>query len=130
MVDTTISQPLVIRLQLSLPPRVLWPNARTHWFGKARATKAYRFAAGVNAKAATPPGWTMPTAASVQCDFYFRDRRRRDRDNLLAALKAAFDGLADAGVVADDSALTYLPISIGYDRERPRVEITVTPLTA
>ena len=61
-----------------------------------------------------------------QATFYFRDLRRRDRDNLLASLKAAFDGLADAHILEDDSGLVHLPVRIEKDRENPRVELEIT----
>ena len=57
--------------------------------------------------------------------FFFKTRRRRDRDNLLASLKAAFDGLADAGLVADDSGLIHMPVEQYIDRADPRVELVV-----
>jgi Holliday junction resolvase RusA-like endonuclease len=66
-------------------------------------------------------------SASVQATFYFRDKRRRDRDNLLASLKAYFDGLADSGLIANDSGLTHLPVKVELDKVNPRVVLTVTP---
>jgi Holliday junction resolvase RusA-like endonuclease len=50
---------------------------------------------------------------------------RRYRNNLLASLKPAFDGLADASVVADDSGMIHMPVEQHMDRDDPRVEIVV-----
>ena len=108
---------------LSLPPRALSPNARPHWAAKARAVRQYRETAYLCALAERP-GRPMQ-AARVTCRLFFRDRRRRDRDNLLASLKPAFDGIADAGVVGNDSGMVHMPVEQYVDRMRPRVEIVV-----
>jgi len=108
---------------LPLPPRVLSPNARPHWAAKARAVRQYRETACLCALVERP-GRPMQ-AARVTCRFFFRDRRRRDRDNLLASLKPAFDGIADAGVVTNDSGMIHMPVEQCVDRVRPRVEIVV-----
>ena len=62
----------------------------------------------------------------MRCVFFWGTRRKRDKDNALASLKAAFDGLVDAGIVADDVGLTHEPVEFRTSRDRPRVEITVT----
>lgn len=115
----------VIRVTLPLPPRELSPNARTHWARKAVTVRSYRFCAKVLAACSAPvaPGWDTATAAVT---FFLPDRRRRDKDNLMASLKPAWDGIADAGVVTDDAGLTQLPPRLEVDRENPRVEITLT----
>lgn len=52
------------------------------------------------------------------------DNRRRDADNLF---KAPLDAMAHAGVYADDSQIRRLSIELaGVDRERPRLEVTLT----
>ncbi|MFA5135713.1 MAG: hypothetical protein WC505_08080 [Patescibacteria group bacterium] len=45
--------------------------------------------------------------------WYFTDRRQRDMDNLSASLKAAFDGLQDAGVVKNDNQFISWPDTDG-----------------
>jgi crossover junction endodeoxyribonuclease RusA len=114
---------------LPLPPSALSPNARVHWRKKADAVKEYRAAAKVAARLAlwrdVAPRWDR---ATVQATFYLRRRRNLDGDNALAWIKAGIDGLADAGVVANDSGFTHLPVRVEIDRERPRVELLVTPL--
>jgi Holliday junction resolvase RusA-like endonuclease len=73
------------------------------------------------------PAWVEATARVV---FYAKDARRRDRDNILASMKPAFDGLVDAGILADDEGLTHAPVRIEIDRKNPRVEITIEPIDA
>ena len=48
-----------------------------------------------------------------------------DPDNLIASLKAAFDGLADAGIVTNDKGLWPERPVINTGAHWPEVEITV-----
>jgi Holliday junction resolvase RusA-like endonuclease len=121
-----------ITITLPLPPKELSPNytvgSRGQRMGKAAKTKKYRNAACIEvcydiANGLVSRGWK---AADVQCTFYHKDARRRDKDNALASMKAAFDGIADAGLVSDDSALTYLPVVMLKSKDNPRVEVTIT----
>ena len=114
---------LLLVIVLPLPPRELSPNARPHWGAKGRAVRRYRETAYLSSLAGRP-GRPMQ-AAKVTARFFFRTRRRRDRDNLLASLKAAFDGIADARVVANDAGMIHMPVEQYVDRIDPRVEIVV-----
>lgn len=80
---------------LPWPDKLLSPNARVHWRRKSPLTKAARTTAATLAGAAFPtkPEWPSATVAMV---FHPPDNRRRDRDNLIASMKAANDGIADA----------------------------------
>ena len=71
------------------------------------------------------PRWGRLVSAVVGVRWYAASSRSRDGDNALASLKAAFDGLADAGVVDNDSGITHLPVSFSIDLKRPRVELYV-----
>jgi len=99
-----------VKIDLPLPPDEVYPNARPHWSAKSRATKKQRQAAAILARQATQfRCYGFPwKAATVQATFY--RGRRIDTDNALASLKASFDGLADAGIIANDSGLTHLPV--------------------
>lgn len=114
---------------LPLPPKELSPNARVHWAKKQKVVREYRRLAAISAAIAMrntgAPHWER---ATVQATFYFRQRRRRDADNLTSWCKCYYDGLADAGVVANDSGFTHLPVRVEIDRERPRVELCIIPL--
>jgi hypothetical protein len=94
---------------------------------KAAAAKRYRRLAR---EAATALGvesgpWSR---ATVQATFYHAQARRRDDVNHLAMLKPAYDGIVDAGLLADDDSehLTTLPARFALDRECTRVELLVT----
>jgi crossover junction endodeoxyribonuclease RusA len=92
-----------LRVELPWPPKVLSPNARIHWARKAKATGAVRFEAKWSVLAArgtvVKPKWP---AAALTIEFRPPDKRRRDMDNLIASMKAATDGIADA-LGIDDS---------------------------
>lgn len=113
-----------MRLVLDLPPKSLSPNARVHWRTKARAVKKYRFAAEM---AAREHGVTRYASAHVATTFYVKDRRglKQDADNLIASIKSALDGIADAGVVENDRAFTPLPPKLEIDKENPRLEVLI-----
>ena len=73
------------------------PNARIHWAKLAKVKKAYRHACCTLAWQAGIGGVFDGCARlDVALVFYPPDRRQRDQDNMLAAMKAGLDGLADA----------------------------------
>lgn len=92
-----------VRLALPWPASGLSPNARLHWARKAKLTKAARKDAWVSTLAVRR---RLPALAdgpvSLEVVFCPPDYRRRDRDNLIASMKAANDGIADA-LGVDDS---------------------------
>jgi Holliday junction resolvase RusA-like endonuclease len=89
------------------------PNARGHWAAKANATAKLRQVAYATSVASIDPDCRQRWAsANARLVLRVPDRRRRDTDNLLAACKAVFDGLADSGVVLDDCGFTHHPARI------------------
>jgi crossover junction endodeoxyribonuclease RusA len=118
-----------ITITISLPPKGCRPNgSHGHWRAKSSAKKLYRKACHLATLEATqghpPQRWLK---ASAQVSAYFPTARHMDPDNLIASLKAAFDGIADAGIVANDKGLWPLRPIISKDAGNPRVEITITP---
>ena len=117
---------LAVTVTLSLPPPELRSNwrSRSHW-PKTRATKKHRREAHVLtllALGGQKPMWKDATAA---VSFFFADRGYRDKINLNMSLKAAIDGIVDAGLLLDDRWLTMLPPQVLYDKAQPRVVIEV-----
>lgn len=112
-------------ITLPLPHKHLSPNARCHWRAKARAVKNYRTAATAAAIIAQHGERWEWGESSVLCRFYFKDARARDSDNLLASMKSAFDGLADAGIVENDRDFDHRPVWKSKDKANPRVEIEI-----
>lgn len=116
-----------ISITLSMPHAHLSPNSRCHWAQKSKAKKAQRLLASTLIYCGLREKRPLWTSANVQITVTPPDARRRDKDNLLASLKAAFDGAQDAGLIADDSGLTYLPITIqAPDKHNAGVRLTFT----
>ncbi len=80
-------------------------NARQHWAVRAKAAAEWKDAAIVLARAAHIPHLQRFT---VVLHYAPRDRRRRDVDNLVVALKPLVDGLVQAGVCEDDDHTRYV----------------------
>jgi len=82
------------------PHKDLNPNSRAHWRVTAKHKKALRMACFTLAhEAKAVVNWDGDVHLWI--DFYPPDKRARDQDNMLAAFKAGFDGLADALKVND-----------------------------
>ena len=102
-------RPLYIGFSLPWPPARLSPNARPHWAERARLAKAYRRACAAQATQALDKASEARLRAArargedvhVELRFVPPDRRGRDQDNALAAIKSGLDGVADALGVND-----------------------------
>lgn len=112
------------RVTLAWPDKGLSPNARLHWGRKSRLVKLARTAAWGATLEVTGAGPSR-LGKTVHLDMVFcpPDKRRRDRDNLIASMKAATDGIADA-LRVDDSRFvsTY---SIGEPVKGGAVFVTI-----
>lgn len=95
-------------VKLPWPPRGLWPNYRHHWASMARAKRNYRSTAWALAK---EEGGTMAGRLAVHLTFCPPDKRRRDMDNMLAAMKAGLDGISQA--IGVDDSLWSLSLRVG-----------------
>ena len=116
---------------LPLPAKVLQPNCTIATMGgrfkKAKAIKRYRiitFNAILDEQVEDMP-WGRVT---VTAEFFHSTKRRRDQDNAMGSLKAAYDGIVDSGLVTDDD---YEHMGRGvptfsHDKLYPRVELTIT----
>jgi crossover junction endodeoxyribonuclease RusA len=95
---------MTLELTLPWPPSNLSPNARHgHWACLARAKKRFRHACAYTAR--TQGAGRLepaPEVLAVHLRFVPPDRRHRDHDNCLAAMKSGLDGLADV-LGVDDS---------------------------
>jgi crossover junction endodeoxyribonuclease RusA len=93
---------------LPWPDKRLSPNARLHWAALSTVKKKARGDACYAALEAA--GSAMPAIRAaldgegkiaLRVRFYPPDNRHRDTDNMVAALKAPIDGIADALEVND-----------------------------
>lgn len=88
--------------ELPWPDRRLSPNARENWRTTARLKRAFRARCRVIGEQ-VGLGYLRGSenAVSVHLTFFPPDRRARDWDNMLAAMKSGLDGVADAMGVDD-----------------------------
>jgi len=115
-----------VTLDLPLPHKSLSPNARVHWAAKSKMTRRYRGFAKLAAMQQLLPCHPWKSA-TVRCVFTFPCKRSRDRDNMLSSMKAVFDGIADAGIVLNDSGFTHLPIEVTEpNKMKPGVMVIIT----
>jgi len=115
-----------ISITLPLPPKAVRNNWRGHWAAKAGAVKQYRFQAHMRALSAMGKEKLAWEKANVKITAYFPTARHLDPANLIDALKPAFDGLQDAGVIVNDKNLwPQRPVIITKDKN-PRIELVIT----
>lgn len=118
-------------IALPLPAKVLQPNSTIGSFGgrmlKASTSKRYRKLAREALEAEQIETLPWPKC-SVKASFFHKSLRRRDEDNAIGSLKAAYDGLVDAGLVADDdyAHMRREPPTFDIDRNFPRVMLIIT----
>lgn len=110
-------------IPLPWPRPGLSPNARAHWAERAKLVRGARDLAWCLALASGARNLGWP-AALVRIEFRPPDRRRRDLDNMLAAIKPYLDGIADATGI-DDSRWA-LTIERGEPVEHGAVVLTMT----
>jgi Holliday junction resolvase RusA-like endonuclease len=122
-----------ITVTIPLPPQAMYPNARKHWKAKMKPKAEQRRDAklasldAIRQRGRNPcgPMWKL---AECQATFYLE--RRRDGDNLIAWLKATFDGLEDAGIVENDGNFIHLPpkqVTGKHANGERKVVLTITP---
>lgn len=75
-------------------------NDRTPWMVKAKGVREWRDATRWSVRAAK-----VPSCSLIRVGFHYipKDMRRRDPDNLVAAMKPCVDALVDEHVVPDDT---------------------------
>ncbi|QXR37277.1 hypothetical protein EGK70_007250 [Alcaligenes aquatilis] len=98
----------MIEIHLPWPNKGLSPNARLHYMALAKLKAAYRQQCRLLANQHKQP---IPDTPALMLEFMPPDRRRRDRDNLLASMKSGIDGVCDA-LGVDDSAFDPLVVSM------------------
>ncbi len=117
--------------RVAIPAPTTWMNANqrsAHWSARSGPTKAWRAAAGLYAKRAKVPALGKAAITAV----VHRADRRMDADahNRYPTVKAAVDGLVDAGVLPDDCDryLTSLTIEPGAPVDKRKHPLGVLEL--
>jgi len=119
-----------IFIKLPFPSSELNPNRRSgrHW----KTSLAAKSQAANDARTLTLEAMRGETFCStrnlcVEIVFHAPDKRRRDLDNLVASMKPAIDGIANA-LQIDDSRITKLIVVKTLNLISPRTEITIKEL--
>lgn len=110
-----------VKLVLPLPPSSLSPNKRNHWAVTSKAKKIEREQAHALTLQYLGVGrfYDKPSLGShLNITYHLPGNRKRDADNLLAASKAALDGMADA-LRIDDSAFNPITVARVYGADKP-----------
>jgi len=111
-----------------LPDPALNPNKRLHHMLLYRAKRDAKDEAMVLVLEQGRPS-TPYDQAHITITWVAKDKRRRDIDNLFAAMKAYIDGLVHVGLIADDSAM-HVSYTLRYERgdtDNTILEVKETP---
>jgi len=107
-----------------LPDPDLNPNKRHHWTHLAKAKSAAKDEAIALVREQGKPV-TPYAKAHIIITWLSKDKRRRDPDNLFASMKPYIDGLVEAELIADDSAMN-VSYTIRYelsDKDNTIIEV-------
>ena len=115
-----------MRIELPFPPPALNPNRKAgkHWAATHAVKAGYRHDCWVLSVQAAR-GYVAPEGdIPLRVTFVQPDKRRRDRDNLLASCKAALDSVA-AALKVDDSRFEPVTISRTFGAKPGMVVVEV-----
>lgn len=123
---------MTFSIVLPWPSRVLHPNARPHRAVLTKAKRAARRVGKVEAMIAILPPDRIAIrdaeALEVSVTFNPPDRRTRDDDGMIASMKAARDGIADA--IGLDDGRWRVSYAVGAPVRGGRVTFELRPIPA
>lgn len=113
-----------LELVLPWPSKDLSPNARVHWRGRSKATKAARETAVLLAfQAGWRDAWLPEGRLDLWIDFYQAPRKvLPDDDNLLLRFKAYRDGIAQVLGIDDRRFISHPMV---HEERRPGGQVVV-----
>ena len=104
-----------MRIELGqLPDRDLNPNKRLHYLSLYKAKRRAKDEVMALVLEQGKPD-TPYDKARIAITWVAGDKRRRDPDNLFASMKPYIDGLVEAELIADDSAM-HVSYTLQYER--------------
>lgn len=107
--------------RIGLPDLPAWSlNSRGHWTERAETVAAWRLVAKNEANRLLPKRLGR---VAITLTMTPADRRRRDPDGIVGALKPIIDGLVDAGVLADDSWRHVASVTCRIDDPDPALTV-------
>ena len=97
----------------NLPPKEANPNSNSHFYIRSRVRREqHEQMLGYVLEQGRPD--TPFEKAHITITWRAKDKRKRDIDNLLSAMKGSIDGLVEADVLVDDSA-KHLSYTLFYE---------------
>jgi len=114
-------EPLTIVVPMA-PVSALMPNRYKGkpWQAYAKELKEYRETTAYSALSARPSNWrTITGPIELFIHVGWPRGRRPDLETVVSATKGSIDGLADAGIFADDSQLAVLHATHEYGQPKP-----------
>jgi crossover junction endodeoxyribonuclease RusA len=115
-----------VAITLPWPDKLLWPRSRPHWAVKARVTSVAKALAFYTAKANKPTLYGSSELV-VKVVGNAPSKRSYDGDNLQAACKAYFDGIA-AAIGIDDKHWRFDGVTKGDPVKGGQVVIIIAPI--
>lgn len=107
-------------LELPWPPAILNPNneKQAKWFygKKATAKNKHKYDCMLLAKTAKP-------MHEFKVEIYPPDKRRRDIQNIIAAMKWGIDGIAESWGIDDSQLIIHWPIKFSEPVEHGKIII-------
>lgn len=118
-----------ITITVPIPDKCLRPNGnKSHWSKVSKARHAQRLGTFMECKKALAgrksPMWEKCIVAP---EVRFSTHHRMDNDNIIASLKGVFDGIQDAGIVANDQGLWASRPTIITRSKEPGITLTISP---
>jgi crossover junction endodeoxyribonuclease RusA len=121
----------VISITIPFPPAELNPNRKNgrHW--AATNDIKVRYLRDCRVLTLQAMGKWIPPAGTLSLDITFvqPDKRRRDRDNLLAAMKSGLDGISQA-LGVDDQHFDPVTIRRAFGEKPGSVRVVIQALAA
>jgi len=124
-----VSEANVIKITVPIPQRD--PNKRkSHWSQQQKIAAADRGVGKIACidainRSGLKPGQLNWERARIDVRWIHPTKRFRDTQNIIDALKHVVDGFQDAGLIRDDSGISFGPVEKATDKNDPRVELVV-----
>lgn len=113
-----------------LPPRELRPNTWCNPMARYRVSQQLKTDVYYLAILQRMEAWSPILNPVVNVTFVVKQKRRRDRDNAIASLKSAADGLEAAGVFFNDEQVRWGSVEWVVNKmEAPKTILEVTDAT-
>lgn len=114
-------------IELPYPDMELMPNRKNgkHWTSTKDRKKSAINSSFILAKQAASGKKFLPKLISMSVTFIQNDKRHRDLDNLLAAIKPNIDGIALA-LGIDDKFFEPITIKRGYNKSQSATILELT----